>query len=292
MSTKKALGRGLNALISAHDEPVEEQLSGVVEINVNKIEPNRQQPRKYFDQEALEELAASIEEYGVIQPIIVKNEGSYYSIIAGERRWRAARVAKLEKVPAIIKDYNDLQVLQIALIENIQRADLNPIEEAMCFKRLIDEYFFKQEDIGEKIGRSRQYISNMLNLLQLDPRVQNFIIEGKLTAYHGRILLMAKNNNELQYEMADKIIEEGLSARAAEQIIKNKLENNKQAKKESVELPKIDYSRIEEDLKTIFGTKVQIRDGKDNRGKIEIDFYSQEDLDRLLGLIRLMEAGS
>jgi len=292
MSTKKALGRGLNALISAHDEPVEEQLSGVVEINVNKIEPNRQQPRKYFDQEALEELAASIEEYGVIQPIIVKNEGSYYSIIAGERRWRAARVAKLEKVPAIIKDYNDLQVLQIALIENIQRADLNPIEEAMCFKRLIDEYFFKQEDIGEKIGRSRQYISNMLNLLQLDPRVQNFIIEGKLTAYHGRILLMAKNNNELQYEMADKIIEEGLSARAAEQIIKNKLENNKQVKKESVELPKIDYSRIEEDLKTIFGTKVQIRDGKDNRGKIEIDFYSQEDLDRLLGLIRLMEAGS
>jgi len=292
MSTKKALGRGLNALISAHDEPVEEQLSGVVEINVNKIEPNRQQPRKYFDQEALEELAASIEEYGVIQPIIVKNEGSYYSIIAGERRWRAARVAKLEKVPAIIKDYNDLQVLQIALIENIQRADLNPIEEAMCFKRLIEEYFFKQEDIGEKIGRSRQYISNMLNLLQLDPRVQNFIIEGKLTAYHGRILLMAKNNNELQYEMADKIIEEGLSARAAEQIIKNKLENNKQVKKESVELPKIDYSRIEEDLKTIFGTKVQIRDGKDNRGKIEIDFYSQEDLDRLLGLIRLMEAGS
>lgn len=291
MALKKGLGRGLEALISTGPDEVEVQdqdRSGVVEVDILKIEPNSRQPRKYFDEEALRELAESIREFGVIQPIVVKDEGSYYSIIAGERRWRAARLAKLSTVPVIIKDYNDLQILQVALIENIQRKDLNPIEEAACFRRLVDEYFYKREDIAEKIGRSRQYISNMLSLLALDTRVQDFIIEGKLTAFHGRALLLARENPELQYKAADRIIEDGLSARAAEGLIKSMLRAPQQMPEKNVTTA--DYSHAEQDLKTIFGTKVQIKDGKNNKGKIEIEYYSPDDLDRLLGLIKQLEA--
>ena len=260
----------------------EKQPEAVIELDIGKIKPNPMQPRKYFDRESLEKLAESISSFGIIQPIIVKNEGTNYSIIAGERRWLAAKAAGLETVPVIIKDYSSTKVLQIALIENIQRADLNPIEEASCLKRLIDEYRLKQEDLAKTLGKSRQYIGNMLNLLQLEPRVQSFIIEGKLNAYHGRVLLLAKDDKEIQYRSALRIIEDGLSARAAERLIKSLLGLGDPVKLELVERVRTDYSCLEQDLNKILGTNVHIQGGQNSQGKIEIGFSSQEELERLL----------
>ena len=285
MAIKKGLGKGLGALISPMETASDENQAGTVEIDILKIEPGIQQPRKYFDEKSLRELAESMKQYGIIQPIIVKKEeGGFYSIIAGERRYRAARMAKLDTIPAIVKDYNESERLQIALIENIQRQDLNPIEEALCFKRLAEDYFFTQEDIAEKIGKSRSAISNALSLLNLDLRVQDYLIDGRIATSHARMLLFVKDGDK-QLELAERIVNEDLRLSELEKIIKREEQENKAPPKQEDKPRK--YGYLEEDLKNILGTKVNIIDGK-NKGRIEIEYYSEGDLDRLLGMFKEM----
>jgi len=283
MAQKKALGKGLAALITQPDAPHDAERGGVIEADVRRIEPNRQQPRKFFGEESLNELAESIRQHGVIQPLIVKQEeGGYYSIIAGERRYRAARAAKLDTVPVIVKDYGESETLQIALIENIQRQDLNPIEEASCFKRLADEYFFTREDIAAKINKSRGYVSNALGLLNLDRRVQDLLAEERLTASQARVLLKVTDAGK-QFFYAEKAVTNGLSAAELEALIERETRAVETKKNAAPVLRK--YRYIEDDLKSILGTKVNIKDGK-NKGRIEIEYYSAEELDRLLGLFK------
>ncbi len=279
--TRKALGKGIGMLIPT-ESPKTEDKSGVIEVDINKIEPNKMQPRKYFDEDSLFELAESLKTFGLIQPLIVKEEDGYYSIIAGERRWRAARIAKLPTLPVIIKEYNAVEMLQVALIENIQRKDLNPVEEAQCYKRLIEEYFFSQEDVAAKIGKSRSSVSNAISLLNLDERVQNFIIEGKLSVAKGRALLTL-NDNYFQFELAEKIIEEDLSLKDIEKLIAG-INENAQPQKTRPE-KNTHFVQAEQDLKQILGTKVIIKDRK-NKGKIEIEYYSNEELDRLMSMFK------
>jgi len=298
---KRGLGKGLAALINTEenlvsrgmssDENKESQSSsGVLEIDINKIEPNKNQPRKRFEESALEELAQSITEFGIIQPLIVTEKDGFYSIVAGERRWRAARIAKIKTVPVIVKQFDEMETLQIALIENIQRQDLNPIEEALCYQKLSDIFFFRHEDIAAKIGKSRASVSGVLSLLKLDLRVQNFIIEGKLSASQGRKLLDVEDRNT-QFEIAEKAIEEGLSVAQIGgiiELIKKALENPEPEKETKKAQPDAVYKSIEKDLMTILGTKVNIK-GKNNKGKIEIEYYSPEELDRLIGIFKGMD---
>jgi len=305
MALKKGLGKGLDAFFNTEPDDANSQgeagqhtaaeaaTGDVIQVDINKIEPNREQPRKTFEEQPLIELADSITQFGVLQPLIVKKEDGYYSIIAGERRWRAARMAKLAKLPVIIRDYTKIETLEVALIENIQRADLNPIEEALSYKRLIEEYHLKQEEIAKKVGKNRSTITNALRLLNLDPRVQNFIVEMKLSMGHARALL-AIAQGEAQFELAEKVIEEGLSVREVEGLVRDLLNptNTEAAKKEAADVqkkayPHSTYVTIEKDLKSIFGTNVNIREGK-NKGKIEIEYYNPQELDRLLILMRRM----
>ena len=300
MAAKKkglgAKGLGINALINTEMEdmkaskPAKKKTEeAVLELELDMIEPNRKQPRKYFDETALEELAASLKAYGMIQPIVVKKSGDYYEIIAGERRWRAAKIAGLTKVPVVIKKWEEGEAFEAALVENLQREDLNPMEEAESYQRLQEEFGMSQEKIAEKVGKSRSAITNSLRLLQLDPRVRNFVVENKLTGGHARTLLPVTDGDE-QFELAEYVIEEGLSVRAVEALVKvhlNKVE--KPAEKEE-ELSKDDareYRAIEDDLKSLFSTKVKLKPlGKRNKGKIEIEYYSDEDLERLLALLK------
>ena len=291
---KKGLGRGLNALITSEQKVesiVSDSSSSVAEIDINKIEPNKHQPRKMFNEELIQELAESIKEFGIIQPIIVTEEKGFYTIVAGERRFRAARIAKLRTIPAIIRDYDEMEIMQVALIENIQRENLNPIEEALCYKKLVEYFFYKKEDIAKKVGKSRNTISSMMSLLMLDPRVQNFIVEGRLLIGQARKLLEVKNN-DIQFEIADKIIDNELSIRETEKLIQEYLKSQENRNN----LPKKgndsinDYKNIETTLKEILGTKVIIRD-KNNKGKIEIEYYSEEELDRLLYIFKNIEMG-
>ncbi len=287
---KKGLGKGLDVFFDkGAPETVVDDNSSILMVDINKVEPNREQPRKYFDEEALNELSNSLKEFGIIQPIIVKKEDGYYSIIAGERRWRAARMARLAEIPVIVKEYTDLEILEVALIENVQRSDLNPIEQAVCYKRLQDEYNLTQDEIARKVSKDRSTIANSLRLLNLDKRVQNFIIENRLTTGHCRALLSI-SDLDLQFELAEKIIEENLSVRSVEALVKSILNPEPKAEKKKESKPQDShlYKSIENDLKSIFGTKVTIRNGK-NKGKIEIEYFSNEDLDRLLLLIRNIE---
>lgn len=285
-------GMGLEALINNKLEDFKETgkdmgKSGVWEIEIDMIEPNRKQPRKYFDETALEELAASIKTYGMIQPVVVRKNGDYYEIIAGERRWRAAKIAGLKKIPVIEKKWEDAEAFEAALVENLQREDLNPIEEAESYRRLQDEFGFSQEQISTKVGKSRSAITNSLRLLQLDSRVLNFVIENKLTSGHARTLLSI-TDQERQFELAEHVIEEELSVRATEALVKGEL-NQKEKKNDKKELSKnANQKAVEDELKTIFSTKVRISQMK-NKGKIEITYYSQEDLDRLLTMMKRME---
>jgi len=294
---RSGLGKGLGALILAqdsltsltpeHTNPDSETAiatSGVLEIDINKIEPNKDQPRKRFDENSLSELAESIKQFGIIQPIVVTKTGDFYKIVAGERRWRAARIAQLKTVPVIVKDLEDIEVLQIALIENIQRQDLNPIEEALCYQHLCDVFFFRQEDIALKVGKSRATISGMMSLLKLDPRVQNLIAEGRLTASHGRKLLEIQNGN-IQFEVGEKIIEEELNISQIGAHLETLSEDNSEDKKEKPPTEQRIYKSIEKELMNIVGTKVVIKDKKD-KGKIEIEYYGQEELDRIIGLFK------
>ena len=300
MAAKKkglgAKGLGLNALINTEMEeikaskPAKKKTEEVVlELDLDMIEPNRKQPRKYFDETALEELAASLKSYGMIQPIVVKKSGDYYEIIAGERRWRAAKIAGLTKVPVVIKKWEEGEAFEAALVENLQREDLNPMEEAESYQRLQEEFGMSQEKIAEKVGKSRSAVTNSLRLLQLDPRVRNFVVENKLTGGHARTLLSVTNGDE-QFELAEMVIEEGLSVRAVEALVKNHLAQADKPAKQEEEVSKEDareYRAIEDDLKSFFSTKVKLKPlGKRNKGKIEIEYYSDEDLERLLALLK------
>ena len=282
---KKGLGKGLGSLIPTTSEAeFSAGSNGVMEVDINKIEPSSGQPRKVFNEEALYELADSIKAMGIIQPIIVKKEGDFYRIIAGERRWRAARIAKINTVPVIVKEYTDQEVLQVALIENIQRQDLNPVEEAMCYKKLHDEFFFSYADIAEKVGKSRNSVSTVVQLLELDEATLKIVMDGGLTAGHGKVLLSVENI-EIRHDFAEKLVEEGIRIKDAERILPGFIAGYSKADKREVSKPAgKNYDYLEKDLKSVLGTKVVIKDGK-NKGKIEIEYYSVEELDRIFSRI-------
>lgn len=285
-------GMGLEALINNKLEDLKETgkeiKPSVWELDMNMIEPNRKQPRKYFDETALEELAVSIKTYGMIQPVVVRKNGDYYEIIAGERRWRAAKIAGLKKIPAIEKKWEDAEAFEAALVENLQREDLNPIEEAESYRRLQEDFGLSQEQISAKVGKSRSTITNSLRLLQLDSRVLNFVVENKLTSGHARTLLSI-TDKERQFELAEHVIEEELSVRATEALVKTELSQKEKVKSEKKEVSEnANQKAVEDQLKSIFSTKVRINQMK-NKGKIEITYYSQEDLDRLLTMMKRME---
>jgi len=291
--TKKGLGKGLKALIPpvplADDENKDIQW-----IDVTYIQPNENQPRRNIDKEKLAELAVSIKEHGVVQPIIVRKLAeNRYEIVAGERRWRACHLAEINRIPAIIKDYTSQQVSEIALIENIQREDLNPIEEAWAFKTLIEEYSLTQEELARKVGKSRPYIANSLRLLNLPGEIKSLLSEGRLTTGHARALLSIEDE-EQQKSMAYRIIDEKLSVRQVEEIVaQTPLESQVPGEngtptstKQKSKNTKIDpvINQIEDRLQTHFGTKVQLKYQK-GKGKIEINYYSDEELDRLVEII-------
>lgn len=279
MNNKKGLGKGLGALItdnSSNDE------ASVKEIKINEIEPNNNQPRKKFDDEKLKTLSESIMQHGIVQPIIVRKDGSIYRIVAGERRWRAARLAGLKTVPVVIKELTNKQVMEIALIENIQREDLNPIEEAEAFDRLLNEYSMTQEELSNSIGKSRSAIANTIRLLGLNEKVKEHLINGEITSGHARALLSI-NDEDLQIEVCEEVIEKNLSVRETESLVKKnlKVKNKDKIKREN---RNEEIIKIEEDLKNIFGTKVKLLD-KNNKGKILIEYYSNDDLERILEVI-------
>ncbi len=284
MGVKKGLGKGLEALLgkTTGAEEASPTQNGTLMADIRKIEPNTRQPRRYFDEDALNELAESIKAYGVIQPLIVKDDGTHYTIIAGERRYRAARIAKLTEVPVIVKDYSDMEVLQIALIENIQRQDLTPIEEALCYRRLVDDFFYTPADIAEKIGKNKH--AGMLQLLSLDERVQDLAAEGRLTASHAKVLLQLDDGDD-QLDAAEQIIDKGLSVRAAETLVAMMNREEKPAQPQMTEAVLTAYRRAEEDLKKVLGSKVNIKPGK-KKGRIEIEYYSPDELERLLTVFK------
>lgn len=278
MAKKFGLGKGLNQLI-----PEEEEI--VTVLNINKIKANKKQPRKYFDEEKLVLLSESIKEHGMIQPIIVQKDGEDYCIIAGERRWRAAKKASLKEVPVIVMDIADSTVLEVSLIENIQRQDLNPIEEASAFKRLIHDFKLTQEELAKKIGKSRTSIANTMRLIHLDERVQQFLIEEILSEGHGRALLGLENTED-QYIAAQKVIDEALSVRETESLVASFHKVKPVARKMKMDPY---YKDIEKRLAKSMGTKVLLKPKAKNKGKIEIEYYSMEDLNRLLEYLKLEE---
>lgn len=257
--------------------------NGTITVKIDEIEPNNDQPRKNFDEGTLQELADSIRQHGIIQPLVVVKEDNYYKIIAGERRWRAARLAGLNEIPVIVKDYSPQEAIEIALIENIQRDDLDPIEEADAFRRLIDEYGLKQEEAAERVSKSRTAITNSLRLLKLDDRIKQMISENMITAGHGRALLSIEDPQR-QYELAMKIFDEKLSVRETERIIRNLLKP-KTPKKEIDSQIMQAYHTIEEKVTSALGSKVSINPRTKKKGKIEIEYYSEEDLDRIVNLL-------
>ena len=301
---RKGLGKGINNLIPETDvirstpkkktekkevvkevvkeviKEVKVPVSGDTMMKISDIEPNREQPRKNFDKEALQELADSIKQFGIIQPIVVQKKGDYYEIIAGERRWRAAKLAKLKEVPVIIKEYSDREVMEIALIENIQRKDLNPIEEALAYKSLIDEYSLKQEELANRVSKSRTAIANSMRLLKLTDSVQNMLINDEISMGHARALLTLEQE-DLQIEAAKTIVSKGLSVRDTEKLVKSIL-NPKQVKLPIPSAEAAIYDAIANKLREKMGTKVSINHKKNGKGKIEIEYYSQEELERLI----------
>lgn len=292
----KGLGKGLDALIpessARKNAKTEVEKQVVIEkvtkkeevmVKISEVEPNRNQPRKNFDEDALLELSESIKQFGIIQPLVVQKRKDYYEIIAGERRWRAAKMAGLKEVPVIIKDYTDQEIVEISLIENIQREDLNPIEEAQAFKRLLTEFHLKQDEVAEKVSKSRTAVTNSMRLLKLDERVQQMVIDDMLSTGHARALLTT-DDKEQQYSLANKIFEEKMSVREVEHMMQA-LQKPKTEKKRKEEVPnKFIYEDVEEKLKNILGTKVSVNHKKNNKGKIEIEYYSNEELERLLEL--------
>lgn len=280
MNKKFALGKGLGALIP---DDINEGNEGKLMISLNKIKSNIDQPRKSFDNEKIAELAESIKNHGIIQPLILKENGGGYIIVAGERRWRAAKMVGLKEVPAIVMDLTEKQVLEISLIENIQRQDLNPIEEALAYKKLLSDFNLTQEELSKRIGKSRTAITNTIRLINLDSRVQQYVIDGIISEGHGRALLSLEDG-ELQYIYSQKVIDEKLSVRELEKLIRN--DSLKSEKSEKNEELNPYYKDVRDRLQNYFGTKVNLS-SKKNRGKIEIEYYSEEDLERILDIINL-----
>ena len=287
---KRGLGKGLDTMIPdriTETEQREENVSRETLLPLHEIEPNKSQPRKAFDEESLQELAESIKQYGVIQPLIVQKRDKLYEIIAGERRWRASRLAGLKEVPVIIKDYTSQETVEIALIENIQREDLNPIEEAYAYQRLIHEFNLKQEELAVRVSKSRVAITNSLRLLKLDERVQQLLIESLLSGGHARTLLSIENPDE-QYDTACRIIDKKLSVRETENLVRQLIKGKPTKETAPTDENSFIYQDIEEKLKNIIGTKVSINRKKNNRGKIEIEYYSDEDLERITDLFNTL----
>lgn len=310
MAMKRGLGKGLDMLIPTEPHGTKEKKNGdksstvtekkeeikeiikevevikeiekEIKLDINLVEPNREQPRKQFDEDALIELADSIKQVGIIQPLVVQQREGYYEIIAGERRWRAAKMAGLKEVPAVIRNYSEKEILEIALIENIQRENLNPIEEALAYKRLIEEFKLKQDEVAEKVSKSRTAVTNAMRLLKLDERVQQMLIDDMISSGHARALLSLEDKEE-QYKLAMRVFDEKLSVREIEKMVKAILT----PKKEKEEMPKLDflYKEIEEKMKNIMGTKVSIKAKDKNKGKIEVEYYSQEELERIIELL-------
>ena len=297
---KKGLGKGIDALIQGNNKSSVTEISkpeekseektdkGETMLKVNHIEPNRSQPRKDFDEDSLLELADSVKQFGVLQPLLVQKKNGYYEIIAGERRWRAAKLAGLKEVPVLIKDYTDQEIVEISLIENIQRENLNPIEEALAFKRLLEEFQLKQDEVAERVSKSRTAVTNSLRLLKLAPKVQQMIIDDMISTGHARALL-AIDDPEQQYSLAMRIFDEKLSVRETEKLVKLL----KTPKKE-VEKPKEEhmfvYKYLSEKMKSIMGTKVNINSKGNGKGKIEIEYYSENELERIYDLIMSISA--
>ena len=286
MASERGLGKGLGALLG--DSSLQAQESGSVYLPIAQVEPGLNQPRKQFDETALNDLADSIREHGIIQPLTVRRLSSgYYQIIAGERRWRAARIAGLKKVPVVIKEYSEDEIFTIALIENIQRQDLNPIEEAVAYQKLIQELKLKQDEVAEKVSKSRTAITNSMRLLKLDPRVQQMLIDEMISEGHGRALIPITDGDE-QFTLAMRVFDEKLSVRETEKLIK-KLQEEKNHPTEPEEEKKKDdsfiYKEIEEKLKKVLGTKVEIKRKANNTGKIEIEYYSIDELERIIEMM-------
>lgn len=297
---KGGLGKGLDSLIadkvSKTVAPVtieknEKTVEGIL-VNINKVEPNREQPRKNFDEDALVELSESIKQFGVLQPLLVQDKKDYYEIIAGERRWRAAKMAGLKEIPVIIKDLSDLEVVEISLIENIQRENLNPIEEAFAYKRLLTEFNLKQDEVAERVSKSRTAVTNSMRLLKLNEKVQQMVIDDMITTGHARALL-GIDDSEKQYATAQRIFDEKLSVRETEKLVKKiqQEKDNPVTEKNSKPDPKMEaiYRDLEEKMKGILGTKVAINQKDEKKGKIEIEYYSMDELDRIIDLIRTIQ---
>lgn len=286
---KRGLGRGLSALIP--DEPKEEESKDkdqeeekIVKIKISEIKPNKNQPRQSFDKESLRELAESIEKVGIIQPIVVKRNKSGFEIIAGERRFRAAKLIGLDTVPSIIREEDERKTAEMALVENIQREDLNPIEEAIAYNDILGKYSITQQELSKIVGKSRTYIANVVRLLNLSDKVKEMIKNQKLTAGHGRALLPISGDEE-QYKIALSIVENNLSVRETEKLINDLSETKKEKKKKEKTKDPI-TKEIEESLRKVLGTKVTINKGR-KKGKIEIEYYSDDDLERILELLKI-----
>lgn len=280
---KKGLGKGLGSLFEDDNEIIDE--NAIKEIKISQIEPNKNQPRKRFDKEKLVALSESIKENGLIQPIIVtKSDDDRYTIVAGERRWRAAKLAGLTAVPSIVKEYTEKTVAEVALIENLQREDLNPIEEALGYKELSEKYFLKQEEISKIVGKSRSAIANAMRLLSLEDEIQSKIISGEISEGHARAAL-SLDGFELRNFLVSQIIENGLNVRQAEVLAKQLQKGTKEKKKREPDVYDIELERIQNKLSSNLGTKVTISHGQ-KKGKIEIEYYGNEDLDRILNLIQ------
>lgn len=286
--TKKAAVRTTKVTKKDTEEKVKEEGSVLI-VKMTQIEPNRSQPRKQFDEDALLELSESIKQFGVLQPLLVQKKGDYYEIIAGERRWRASKLAGLKEIPVIVKDFSEQETVEISLIENIQRENLNPIEEAAAYKRLMEEFHLKQDVIAERVSKSRTAVTNSMRLLKLDERVQQMLVDEMLTTGHARALLAIENKDE-QHAAAVKVFDEKLNVRETEKLVKlllNPAEPKPEKEKNSAE--DLVYEQLEEKIKGIIGSKVAIRRKNRDKGKIEIEYYSQEELERIVELLETVK---
>ena len=296
MAARKGLGKGIDAMISGDNTKTKQVVKEVVKevdtIDINKIEPNNNQPRKNFNEDKIHELAESIKQHGLIEPLIVqKGKKGFYTIIAGERRWRAAREAGVKEIPVVVKDYSDQQVMEIALIENIQREDLNAIEEAEAYDRLIRDFNLKQDEVAERVSKSGVAITNSLRLLKLDERVREMIIEDKIKSGHARALLGVSDGDE-QYKLAVMIFDNSMSVRETEKMVKKYLADKKKPVKEVREKDtqtELIYKDYEEKLKSVIGTKVNINNKGKGKGKIEIEYFSADEFDRIMTMMMAMK---
>ena len=301
MAVKRSgLGKGLDSLIpdnksskmvkkTVEAPKTPENVSGQIMMKINEVEPNREQPRKNFEEDALLELADSIKQFGVLQPLIVQKKKDYYEIIAGERRWRAAKLAGVKEIPVIIKEYTDQEIVEISLIENIQRENLNPIEEAMAFKKLLTEFHLKQDEVAERVSKSRTAVTNSMRLLKLSDKVQQMIVDDMISTGHARALL-AIDDPEQQYILANKIFDEKLSVRETEKLVKDIKNPKKEKPKKEIQNSFV-YENLEERMKSVIGTKDHVNHKPNGKGKIEIEYYSDSELERIFELLMSIREG-